>query len=1195
MSNFPLNKEQNAAKTTIDKNVAVSAGAGSGKTRVLVERFLYILEQERLRQRPANALNKSLSEQEAAIGEERSQQFDATNILAITFTRKAAGEMKERVRKGIMEKLSAAISYADKEFWRGQLDALERAQISTMHTLCSRILRENPVEAQLDPAFQVAEGFDSKQFTEECLDSFLRRTISNPKDAVYADLKKLLDEYGVYDLRTQLLDILKNTEQLIAKQATLEQSYEDSLKDLQNKKVELCNLLNSNIRPPKPKKGKVTATEKAIAQLATHLQAVCAEIKETPANLIQLSFYLDKMRASSGKEYIKAMKLLRDALSREPADKKILAEHLVPTWVRVISAVQEELNARKREQDVLGFDDLERWTVRLLKEHESVRRKYQQRYQYIMVDEFQDTNDLQRQLVYWLCGDSVEALQGQKLFVVGDPKQSIYRFRGADVGTFARVRHDIVQGGGVEIKLNINYRSADKILDAVNEKFATLMGTDASEPVYFEPLQADPKNSSEQKPEFVRVIYSSENEEKESEAEAKALARIIKNAHEGKNSQGELLKLGAIPYGRMAILLRALTHSAEVESALQEQGIPYELIDGRGFYERQEILDIYNLLQVLSDSFNDVALAGVLRSPYFGLNDETLTRLFAIKSSCLWEALEQAQVQEQQSLLERARRLLGELRREAAHMALPELWDSLWRRLGVEAVLMRQEHGVNKLANVQKLRLLAQQYSFAKGGELRDWLRYIATWRENDERETTANVPAEDKVQIMSIHKSKGLEFHTVFLPYLGGRLNGDKDSIKYSQELGLGIQAADVYGVMQESSVLHSIKERNKELEQEERMRLLYVAMTRAERYLVMTAVVKKPDDKIDVTINELKEKNWREQLLAIITDAGTQAVQDGDKYFFDAAEVHDLDMEEEQDASVSGEALSNEVQTLHGSAAAAVSPEQEALMQPLTSYQESGRRFFSPSMLQQYLYCQRQFFYRNVACLPSLEEDNSASGASISAKLKGTILHCALELYQGDAQKALQASLKGLVQEYDDESLQSEMDNARGLLWKLLQQNKLNTEYAALLELLENYVASPLYKSLPTKQWRELKFNLAEGELQLGGIVDLLCENNGELQIVDYKTGQPPKAATPNLGYIYQLAIYKHAMEQRFGKAVRSVALHFLQNLQDYSLPADKDYYQEAVELCREIYLKYREEDFACSVDVCAYCPYNYLCTKK
>jgi CRISPR/Cas system-associated exonuclease Cas4 (RecB family) len=98
-----------------------------------------------------------------------------------------------------------------------------------------------------------------------------------------------------------------------------------------------------------------------------------------------------------------------------------------------------------------------------------------------------------------------------------------------------------------------------------------------------------------------------------------------------------------------------------------------------------------------------------------------------------------------------------------------------------------------------------------------------------------------------------------------------------------------------------------------------------------------------------------------------------------------------------------------------------------------------------------------------------------------------------------------------------------------------------------------------------------------------------------VDYKTGQPPKAATPNLGYIYQLAIYKHAMEQRFGKAVRSVALHFLQNLQDYSLPTDKDYYQEAVALCREIYLKYREEDFACSVDVCTYCPYNYLCTKK
>ena len=181
MSEFPLNPEQQAAKEAIACNVSVSAGAGSGKTRVLVERFLYILER-------------------AQVENNNQQELDAGNILAITFTRKAAGEMKERVRKGI----EARLDDDDRGFWRKQLEALNKAQISTIHGLCSRILRENPVEAQLDPAFQVAEEFASAEFLEDCLDKFLRRELREQN----ASIERLIAVYGVNGLQRLVISIL---------------------------------------------------------------------------------------------------------------------------------------------------------------------------------------------------------------------------------------------------------------------------------------------------------------------------------------------------------------------------------------------------------------------------------------------------------------------------------------------------------------------------------------------------------------------------------------------------------------------------------------------------------------------------------------------------------------------------------------------------------------------------------------------------------------------------------------------------------------------------------------------------------------------------------------------------------------------------------------------------------------------------
>ena len=206
MSDFKPNEEQRAAILAIDCNVSVSAGAGSGKTKVLVERFLHILEQGL----PEYSITKQL-------------KLDAGNILAITFTRKAAGEMKERVRKSIEKRLDN-----DGEgFWHKQLESLNRAQISTIHGLCSRILRENPVEVRLDPAFVVAEEFTSAEFLEDCLDKYLRRELREGNAAI----KKLIEVYGASGL-VRLVEAILPALEDIFNETDLRKPYRDSINSL---------------------------------------------------------------------------------------------------------------------------------------------------------------------------------------------------------------------------------------------------------------------------------------------------------------------------------------------------------------------------------------------------------------------------------------------------------------------------------------------------------------------------------------------------------------------------------------------------------------------------------------------------------------------------------------------------------------------------------------------------------------------------------------------------------------------------------------------------------------------------------------------------------------------------------------------------------------------------------------------------
>lgn len=1113
--------EQKQAIETIDCNVAVSAGAGSGKTKVLVARFMYILEQSLAQKKP----------------------LEAANILAITFTRKAAGEMKTRIRQSISDKINE--DKLNASFWRKQLQNLERAQITTIHGLCSRILRENPVEAQLDPGFTVAEDFEGQQFVKDCVARYLRQALTQENAA----LRRLLHIYGAASFTSQVSGLLPQLADITGRlgageQQDLAQSYREFLAACEGWKEDLLLALTELVEQRENLTTKTSQGRKTLNLLAELFVQVQSELRAEKTDFTTLDNVLGGMQARGKvKELLLDIRDLCSRLRQQEVVKNAIP--VVQDWQTVLQELEEYISQQKAQLELLTFDDLELQALELLQSNEQVRRKYHERFRYIMVDEFQDTNERQRQLIYLLCGDSMTELEGSKLFIVGDAKQSIYRFRGAEVRVFAEVQRELAKRGGSLLKLSKNFRSIKGVLTACNIAFKELLGEDTSRDVYFEALDYNKDVVIE--PVLLEVGYAQEQKPQRRRLEAAAVAQKMRELHDKEQ----------VAYGKMTVLLEAMTECAVIAAELENKNIPYVIIDGKGFYERQEVLDLLHLLTVLHNRYRSLELAGVLRSPYFGLDDATLTQLFLRGADSLWQALQEADTAclpaEQGARVQRARTVLTQLRSYAALYALPELLDELWRVLAMEAVLSVQKHGESKLANACKLRDEATAFCAGRQASLGDWLAQVEAVRKSNAKATTANLDAEEAVQIMTIHKSKGLEFNTVFLPQLDRKGQSDTSVIKYNRQYGLGIKAPLADGALVSTAVLDAIKEFDKQREREEYVRKLYVAMTRAEERLIMSGAVEgsrtEEEGIMHFTLKKqrekaLHEKRWLQQLMDIFEQTGTGISVE----LVENVELTDAEAEQTKERF-------------------AVTAEVEQQIAPLPTFCGNGRSYFTASALQTYLHCQRQYYYQQVLELPPLEETNCVAGEcdTLPAYVTGLIVHRALELYRGDAKAALA---------------------------KAVSEQELEAAPVAKY-LFEQYLASALYKSLPAEHRREQRFLLPEGGLMLEGIIDYLADTQNGLVLVDYKTGAPPAEDEVHDGYAYQLAIYKAAAEQMYKKPVVRAELHFLQNNTRWTLPEAATYYSDALALCRKIAAKCDVQEFACTAGrACSYCPYAYIC---
>lgn len=820
------------AITTRTQDVVVTAGAGTGKTRTLVARYLALV----------------------------SEGVPLRAIVAITFTQKAAREMRNRVRQAVQDYLAqAALDPAERRHWQGIYAQLDAARISTIHSLCSDILRSHPAEARLDPRF---ETFD------EGRTNLLLREVTEAAMAWAADEPELLPLYdllGERELRHTLSSLLRQrldvepllagspAERLARWEQKLRQAQQAQLTALLADPVWQDSLAVLRHNPA------TNPTDKRELTRQDALAAIAAANGDLPSQVASLS-RLDSLNLVGGSakswpggseqaEAVKAaLRELRELwrahsplLSLSLTDHDAQLAEAISRLRRLFESAAERYAAHKRERNALDFDDLEARALVLLNESETARRYWQSQIEAILIDEFQDTNHRQRDLLNQLAG------RPGKRFMVGDAKQSIYRFRGADVSVFRAERELVAQNGGRHLDLNTSYRAHQALLTGMNDLLRPVLGqvADSNRPWRepFAPLEPHRRSAGEGlSAPFVELhlAVGSKSSGGLERAAAGLVSRLVELVDGGRTFVGVGARAEPLGYGHVAILCRASGSFEAYENALEQAGVPFLTVAGRGFYQRPEIREVLNALQALADPTDDLALAGLLRFPAFALPDSLLVRLHEARpapETPLWQVLSRQLADlppEWAEPTRRAQALIARLQGQVGRVTVADLLKTFLDESGYRAALLRT--GQKRAArNISKLLADANSSGLVLVGEFLD---YVTGLRDTGTREGEARATSEGVVQLMTIHAAKGLEFPLVVLGDItyGGR--GQGGELLLDPELGLLLPYRDE--AQNQAAGYQLGKLVSDDQAQAELDRLLYVALTRAQELLLLNGCVR-------------------------------------------------------------------------------------------------------------------------------------------------------------------------------------------------------------------------------------------------------------------------------------------------------------------------------------------------------------------
>jgi ATP-dependent helicase/nuclease subunit A len=745
--------------------VFVSAGAGTGKTRVLVERFARAVCDEGI---------------------------DVESILVITYTEKAAGELRSRIRARLVE--------------RGRPDlarALDGAWISTIHGFCHRLLRSHPFAAGVDPRFRVLDESQGRVVRGEAFETALTAFCASDDPARL----RLLAVYGADGLRRMLTGVYE-TLRSAGRELVLELGERPRLEARVDELRDAANCL---------------ADDAEAGDVARETSRQALILLETDVRADRLLDLADlKLRGERAATYEEARRRLEQAALDE------LAAHDRDLLQGLLTAFAATYQEAKDRESALDFEDLQLRARDLLRGDDEIREREQLRFRSIMVDEFQDTNRLQCELIDLIAGDHCER------FFVGDEFQSIYGFRHADVQVFRERR--AAAGDGV-LPLTLNYRSRPEVLAVVNHLFRADFGEE------FQPLTASGEFPDPVFGPPVELLVTDKPSYSGTEVhwrrgEARAIARRIR----------DLIDAGDAKAGEIVLLFAAGTDAEWYEEELRALGVPTYRSTGRGYFGQQQVVDLLAYLRLLRNRYDDEALVTVLASPLVGISNDALVLLrraapkrplFVALERDLPDTLPERDVQLLRAFRQRYERLTAAL----ARLSLERLCERILSEHDYDLAVLAQWDGRRRYANLRKLGRLARSYEELRGPDIEGFVRFVRDQEAVGARELEAVAEEEggDALRLLTIHAAKGLEFKVVVVADAGrDKAPPAADEILALSDGRFGFRVADpVTSKRRGAYAYEAVQETQKAEERAERLRLYYVAMTRAIDRLIVSGSV--------------------------------------------------------------------------------------------------------------------------------------------------------------------------------------------------------------------------------------------------------------------------------------------------------------------------------------------------------------------
>ncbi len=1194
-----LTDEQLKVRDTRNKNMLVSAAAGSGKTYVLVERIIsQILD-------PKNGV-------------------DVDRILVVTFTTAAAAEMKDRIRVAIDK--AVALDQSNSRI-RAQATLVHNAQIRTIDSFCNWLVKNYFYEINVDPSFRVGTTGELKMLSDEVFSDLL----ADKLDENNPDFKLLADAYisgrNIDALRKMVLDLHDKAASFpwqdewyddtlriydISSERELEQSeFLKSLLDYTNMSLagvvkRLRNIVNLYDEINESKDKTIFSNEllylQSILDAATYnekrmLLFGFAPERFSSKNTVLNDDDLERAKAlrDEYKDLIKSLQLdFYNVDLQELFESLMFIKRQATALIDFAKEYSHRLKAYKEKKNIFDFNDVEHMALEILrnkdsKEHEirAVAVELANHFKEIMVDEYQDSNQLQEQILTAICSQD-------NYFTVGDVKQSIYAFRQASPQLFIDKLYSYPiddTSSSIRIDLDKNFRSRGQVLDFCNQVFAPLMQADMGGVIYDEraslkvgdeTFKGEPKDY-----ESEIIIATQDNNQMQmmdiddaDELEALVVAKRIKELQasnfsvSAKGDAGRTLR--PMRLSDIVILMRAVNgHADKYVSVLKENGIPAYVAEEQGFFERQEIETVLSMLSIIDNPFNDIPLAAVLHSPMFGFTANRLAEIRAKnKDESLFGCLKFYHEHKPSKDIDYFLTLLNSFRQAAIDTPIHEMIEMVLEQTGYGLYVSALPMGKMAKANLEKLVDEAVAFESTSFKGLSRFVSYIEGLRTYNEDLGMAKTVGENDnaVRVMTIHKSKGLEFPVCFVCGMGRGFKDESGLFCYDDKLGLSLNYRDpIKRITFKTPSYNLLKKRVNASQKGELLRILYVALTRPIDKLIITAAIKPLAKKsvpeilagygangkvLDYYTKE-KAQSSIELIIRALNASGqsyNRRIMDCSQLFVDEVEktivkeqarrlIEDLKNQDSGDKTIAN-TISFVYANLDDSKYKnkySVSEIKHQAMEQTFDFNSDAAPAFIHSDEESYIpsFISKQQF-----------EGNSKDSSKLkipSGALYGTAMHRFMECFDF-AREDFVDSFDEQLQYITTVQSMSEEELARISYPKL--KTFLSSALAARMS--DAALKNKLYKEKPfvygTDGNNLFGDQSAASEMILvQGIIDVFFEEEGGIVLLDYKTDRVDEEGELVLRYERQLQLYKDAIEKSYGIPVKEVLI--------YSFALDKE----------------------------------------